>query len=383
MDLRFTDEQQMLRETLRELLGRFSGPQTVRALEDDATGYRTDLWEEMARMGLLGLTIAEEHGGAGQGAIENVILYEELGRALTATPHFVSCVMAAGVLARSDVAAQWLPRIASGEQIVSVAWFEPGRGCDESGITTTAGPLRGTKILVPFAPQASRLLVLARDERGADGGRGRAGDDRGNGHGVGLYLADPAEARITREANLAGDAAYEVTFDGAPAARVGGWEDWEAAAVDGQIALAAFCAGGARRAHEMAVEYAKERVQFDRPIGSFQAIAHPLADTATDIEGATTLVYEAAWAREGGRHSAAPLAAMAKMVAADVFRRTTKLGQQVFGGIGFTRDIDMQLYFRRAKQLEITWWDERFLAERVAAAELDAGEPFVSVDAGP
>jgi alkylation response protein AidB-like acyl-CoA dehydrogenase len=364
MDLRLTDEQQMLRETVRGLLGQYSAPETVRALEDDETGYRADLWNEMARMGLLGLGIAEEHGGAGQGALANAILYEELGRALTSSPHFVSCVVGTGILARSPVAARWLPGIASGETIVSVAWFEPGRGCDSDDVFTTAAPLKGTKILVPFAPQSSRLLVLARS------------DD-----GVAVYLADPREASVSRESTLAGDASYEVTFDGVAGERVASWAEWEDVSIDGQIALAAFCVGGARRAHEMAVGYAKERVQFDRPIGSFQAIAHPLADTATGIEGAATLVQEAAWARETGRN-AAPLAAMAKLVAADVFKRTTKLGQQVFGGIGFTRDIDMQLYFRRAKQLEITWWDPRYLEERVAAAELDAPEPFISVDAG-
>jgi alkylation response protein AidB-like acyl-CoA dehydrogenase len=364
MDLRLTDEQQMLRDTVRGLLEQYSGPETVRALEEDETGYRADLWNEMARMGLLGLSVAEEHGGAGQGAFENAILYEELGRALTQTPHFVSCVLGAGVLARSPLAPSWLPRIASGEAFVSVAWFEPGRGCAQADVQTSAAPLSGTKILVPFAPQAARLLVLA-----------RASD------GVGVYLADPGAAVVTREQTLASDASYEVTFDGADGERVGSWNDWDDVSIDGQIALAAFCVGGARRAHEMAVEYAKERIQFDRPIGSFQAIAHPLADTATQIEGAATLVHEAAWSRDTGR-DAAPLAAMAKMVAADVFKRTTKLGQQVFGGIGFTKDIDMQLYFRRAKQLEITWWDAPSLSERIAVAELDAETPFISVDAG-
>src|SRR5436309_15763594 len=151
--------------------------------------------------------------------------------------------------------------------------------------------------------------------------------------------------------------------------------------IDGLIALAAYAVGGAERAHEMAVEYAKERVQFDRPIGSFQGIAHPLAETATEIQGAKVLVYEAAWAR-ANKSSVGPLAAMAKLYAADVFKRTTRLGQQVFGGIGFIRDLDMQLYFRRAKQLEISWWGPRYLEEIVAAAELDAGTPFVGVDYG-
>ena len=129
----------------------------------------------------------------------------------------------------------------------------------------------------------------------------------------------------------------------------------------------------------MAVAYAKERVQFGRPIGSFQAIAHPLAETITQIEGGRVLAQEAAWARAAGM-DARTLAAMAKLVCCDVFKRVTKLGQQVFGGIGFTRDIDMQLYFRRAKQMELTWFDPRVLEELIAAAELDAAAPFVTVD---
>ncbi|HEX9234704.1 MAG TPA: acyl-CoA dehydrogenase family protein, partial [Actinomycetota bacterium] len=123
------------------------------------------------------------------------------------------------------------------------------------------------------------------------------------------------------------------------------------------------------------------RQQFGRPIGSFQGLAHPLAEMAMEVEGARTLVHEAAWARSMGR-DARTLAPMAKLYASDVFRRATKLGQQVFGGIGFTVDIDMQLYFRRAKQLELTWWDPKYLEELVAAAELDAETPFVGIEAG-
>jgi alkylation response protein AidB-like acyl-CoA dehydrogenase len=182
---------------------------------------------------------------------------------------------------------------------------------------------------------------------------------------------------------MGADAEYIVRFDDTPAERIAedGWSRFEDAMTDGLIALAAFAVGGAERAHEMAVEYAKERVQFGRAIGSFQGLAHPLAETATEIQGAKVLVYEAAWARDN-RPTVGPLAAMAKMYAADVFKRTTKVGQQVFGGIGFIRDLDMQLYFRRAKQLEISWWGPRTLEERIARTELDTETPFVGVDYG-
>lgn len=370
VDLDFTDEQRMLAETVRSLLVKHSPPEAVRFLETDPAGYSDALWRECARMGLCGLSIPERYGGAGQGALETAILYEELGRALVSAPHFASAVMAAGVILAGDSDAardRWLEGIASGDSILTIAWQEPDGGCGPDGVALRAagGRLSGTKILVPFAPAAERMITLARDDDGT----------------VGVYLVDAAATQMTPIRTLATDASWLVRFDGTPGERIGGWDAWDDASIDGMIALAAYAVGGARRAHEMATVYAKERVQFDKPIGAFQAIAHPLADTATEIEGAAVLVWQAAWMRSAGRDARTP-AAMAKMFAADVFRRTTKLGQQVYGGIGFTTGIDMQLYFRRAKQIEIAWWDPRFLEERIAAAELDAATPFVSIDAG-
>jgi alkylation response protein AidB-like acyl-CoA dehydrogenase len=363
MDLSFTEEQQLLRETIRSLLQKYSSPEIVRELEDTEPGYREDLWEELGRQGLLGLTISEEHGGSGMTSLEQVILYEEFGRALTPSPHFVSCVLGARLAPE-----EMLPSIASGERIVTVAWNEPDASSGPEGVQLRADGdrLTGTKILVPFAANAQTILVLAR-----------------TGGGVGLFAVDGNDVERKHTPDMAAGASYEVTFDGAPGTLVhaDGWAAFEDAMTDGLIALAAQAVGGAERAHEMAVEYAKERHQFGRPIGSFQGLAHPLAETATEIQGAKVLVYEAAWAR-GTQPTVGPLAAMAKMYAADVFKRTTQVGQQVFGGIGFIRDLDMQLYFRRAKQLEITWLGPRELEERIAQAELDTDTPFVGVDYG-
>jgi alkylation response protein AidB-like acyl-CoA dehydrogenase len=359
MDLAFTEEQDLLRETIRSLLQKYSSPEIVRELEDTEPGYRLDLWEELGRQGLLGLTIPEGDGGSGMTALEQVILYEEFGRALTASPHFVSCVLGARLAPR-----EFLPGIASGEEIVTVAWLEPDGGEGPEGVQLEArgGALTGRKTRVPFASSATKLIVLARD---------------------GLYVADPAQTDRTPLKTMGADAEYLVSFDGTPAERVAAdaWTRFEDAMTDGLIALAAFAVGGAERAHEMAVEYAKERVQFGRAIGSFQGVAHPLAEMATEIGGAKVLAYEAAWAR-ANKPTVGPLAAMAKLYAADVFKRTTKVGQQTFGGIGFIRDLDMQLYFRRAKQLEISWFGPRTLEERIAAAELDTDTPFVGVDYG-
>jgi alkylation response protein AidB-like acyl-CoA dehydrogenase len=141
--------------------------------------------------------------------------------------------------------------------------------------------------------------------------------------------------------------------------------------LDGIILLAAYAMGGARFALDMTVQYSKDRQQFDKPLGAFQALAHYLADAVTAIDGAETLVWEAAWAADHGR-STAKLAPMAKLFACDTFRDVTATAQQIFGGNGFTVEFDTQLYFRRAKQLQLSWWDARYLEELIAAQVLDA-----------
>jgi alkylation response protein AidB-like acyl-CoA dehydrogenase len=144
--------------------------------------------------------------------------------------------------------------------------------------------------------------------------------------------------------------------------------------LDGIVLLAAQASGGARVALDLTVQYAKDRKQFDKPLGAFQAIAHYLADAVATVDGAETLVYEAAWAGSKGR-SITRLAPMAKLFACQTFRDVTAVAQQVFGGVGFTVEYDIQLYFRRAKQLQISWWDTRYLEELVAADVLDGPPP--------
>ena len=366
MDLAFTEEQEMLRQTVRELCAKHSSPDTVRALENDDRGYSTSFYEQLARTDLLGLTIPEEFGGAGQSALENVVVYEELGRALAASPHLGSAVIAAGVLlaAGSDEQKkELLPKIVSGEATFSPAWLEAGASCGSESVSTIAknDRISGEKVLVPFANTVDRLLVTAKD-----------------GEKVGLFLVEPKDVSLTKVSTIALDAEYSVTLENAPAEKVGDWDAWEDASKDALIALAGYATGGAERALELSLEYANEREQFGRKIGSFQGIAHPLADIATEIQGGRVLSYEAAWTRAHNK-PLGPLAAMAKMYTADVFKRATKLGQQVYGGIGFTLEIDMQLYFRRAKQLELQWWEPRYLERVIAAAELDADKPFINV----
>jgi alkylation response protein AidB-like acyl-CoA dehydrogenase len=377
VDLQFTEEQEMLRAALREMLAQHSSPDDVRALEDTPEGYSAKVWSELAALDLVGLTLPEEHGGSGMGALETVVVYEELGRALATTPHLTTAVLGAGILQAAgtpEQQARWLPRIAAGEVILTLARHELGRGEGPEGITLhadAAGRLHGSKIRVPLAAAADALIVLA-----------RTGDGPTD---IGLFLVEAGAdgLRLEQTTVLGSDAEYHVTFDGVIGDRLpeGGWSAFCTVLEDTLIAVAAWAIGGAERALELTVDYAREREQFGRAIGSFQGLAHPIADMATELTGARVLVHQAAWRRAQGL-PLGPLASMAKYYAADVYLRTTKVGQQVFGGVGFTRAIDMQLYFRRAKQLQVTWEGPRVGEEAIAAAELDADRGWVSIDAG-
>jgi alkylation response protein AidB-like acyl-CoA dehydrogenase len=374
MDLDFTEEQEMLRRVVRDVCGDLAPLTVVRELEDDPHGYPDAFWKQLAALDLIGLTLPGRYGGSEMTVLEATIVYEELGRALAPSPHFASAVMAGGVLAAGGSDQQrdaWLPRIASGEAIVVPAWLEPGNSFAARGVQLPARAkgdglvLSGTKWHVPFASAADRVLVLA-----------RTGEPE---EAVDLFLVDPSDAglRFEQQKTIASDTQYAVALHDVAvtsADRIGdagsGWRIWSEVLTDGLILQAALAMGGAEQALDLTVQYAKDRVQFDKPLGAFQAIAHCLADAKTRVDGARLLVYEAAWARATGR-SVARLAPMAKLFAGETFRDTTAMAQQVFGGVGFTLDYDIQLYFRRAKQLQLNWVDDRRLEELIATAVLD------------
>jgi alkylation response protein AidB-like acyl-CoA dehydrogenase len=378
MNLDFSEEQIALREMVRGLCAEHSPPAAVRRMEDDPKGYTDELWKQQGQLGLLGLLIPEEYGGSAQSLLEAALVYEEFGRALAPSPHFASAVLGAGAILAAGSPQQkkdLLPKIASGETILTPAWLEPRRGFGPRGVQLRAEAsgdgyrLSGEKRHVPFASSATRLLVLART--------GAADSD------LSLFLVDPTAPGISlkQQRSLAADTQYDVRFDGAAvsqASRIGaagaGWTTWDAVMHDAIILLAAWAIGGAERALEITVQYAKDREQFDKPLGAFQAISHYLADAATLVDGGKTLVYEAAWARASGR-SIARLAPMAKLFACQTYRDVTAMCQQVWGGVGFTIEYDIQLFFRRAKQLQITWWDTRYLEEAIAALVLDPEAP--------
>ncbi|HZN15366.1 MAG TPA: acyl-CoA dehydrogenase family protein [Acidimicrobiales bacterium] len=339
MDLNFTDEQQLLRETVRGLCQRHADLTVVRQLEDDPIGYSEKLWTALGETGLLDLSELS--------MLDAAIVYDEFGRSLSPSPHFASSVVSAGILGTPGT-----------ERIVVPAWLEPGRGFGPKGVTLDAGRLTGTKRHVPFAAAADELVVLCRD----------GGD-------VVYVRVDPKAdgVTLTQQQTIASDTQYRIDFDGVTGEVIDrrGWDVFDGVMHDALILLAAQAAGGARAALDMTVQYAKDRQQFDKPLGAFQALAHYLADAVTTVDGAETLVWEAAWARDNGR-SIKRLAPMAKLFATQTYRDVTAMAQQVFGGVGFTVDYDIQLYFRRAKQLQISWWDTRYLEELIAAEVLDS-----------
>jgi alkylation response protein AidB-like acyl-CoA dehydrogenase len=374
LDLEFDQEQELLRQTVRDVMAKHCGLDVVRQMEDDPVGYPVMLWEQMAQLDLIGLLLPEEYGGSGMSLIEGVALYEELGRALAPTPHFVSAVMGGGVLTAAGTDAQkgrWLRPVASGDNVLTIAWLEPENGFSPEGVqlrATREGDafrLDGVKRHVAFAAAADQLVVLARTGDAAEA--------------VDLFLVDPKAPGVAlrQQFSIASDTQYEVTFDGVAVSeleRIGtagsGWGTWQAALQDGLVLLAAQAVGGARYALEITTQYALDRRQFDKPLGAFQALAHYLADAVTTLDGAEQLVHEAAWAGANGRPLSS-LAPMAKLFACSTFRDITATAQQIFGGIGFTLDFDIQLYFRRAKQQQLMWANDRTLEDSVAAELFD------------
>ena len=369
MDLDFTEEQDMLREAMAGLCT--DATDTVRSLENDPRGFDDDFWAQLVTMGLTGLMIPEEHGGSAMGLLDAAIVYEELGRSLVPSPHFVSSVVSAGVLLAGGSAEQqagWLPRIAAGEAILTPAYLEPDNGTGPSGVQLAAVSdgddvaLTGVKRHVAFASSADRLIVSAREPAG-----------------VSLFLVDPAAdgVTLTQQFAVASDTQYRIDLDGVrvPAAdRIGapgtGWSTWHTAMLDAVVLVAAQAIGAAEASHTLATEYAKVRHQFDKPLGAFQSIGHYLADGIAAIDGGRVLVQQAAWARDQGR-DIATLAPMAKLFATRTCRDVAATTIQVHGGLGFTVECDAQLYFRRAKSWQLNWYDDTHLEDLIASELLD------------
>ncbi|HMV71759.1 MAG TPA: acyl-CoA dehydrogenase family protein [Pseudomonadales bacterium] len=374
MDLNFSEEQVLYRDMVRGVCAEHSTTRVVRDMENDPVGIPAGLWEKMKETGLLGMMLPEEYGGIGLNTVDRVVIFEELGRALAPGPFFVSSVISALAILKAGSEEQkssLLPAIGSGELIVTPAWLEPGNGYGPEGVQVRATKqgdtyvIDGLKRHVFYAKAAQKLLVLV-----------RTGDAV---NAVDLFLVDSNApgVNLLQQKSMASDTQYQVTFAQVkvPAAnRIGaegsGWKTWNASMHESLPLLAAYAVGGADRALEMTVEYSKGREQFGKPIGSFQSLAHYMADAVAVIEGAKVLVLEAAWAQDKG-YSIARLAPMAKLFACNTFRDVTAKCEQIHGGYGFTLEYDIQLFFRRAKQQQMNWWDSRYLENLIAAEVLD------------
>jgi alkylation response protein AidB-like acyl-CoA dehydrogenase len=371
LDFGFSQEQEMLRQSARAMLERECTSAHVRRMMEDDRGYSPELWRRMAELGWLGLVLPDVYGGAGLDYIDMVVVAEEMGRVLLPSPFIWTLIFAEAIrqAGSDEQRRRFLPEIARGELVATPAYLEAGGSCEESALTLGARKngasftLEGEKMFVNDAHVADFFLVAART-----GGK--------RGAGVTLFAIDAARQGVAVTALKAMDQTRKlgmVTFDGvrAGAADVvgvvnGGRPVLESAIDRAKVALAAEMLGGAQKVMETAVAYSKVREQFGRAIGSFQAVQHKCANMMVDIEGAKSAVYYAAWAVSNGAPDARTAAAVAKAAASDAYRRVAADGIQVHGGIGFTWEHDMHLYFKRAKSSEFTFGDANFNRELVA-----------------
>ena len=366
MNFAFTDEQDELRKTVRAFLDAKSPESAVREQMETEAGYDETVWRQMAeQMGLQGLSIPEEFGGSGFTFIELGIVLEEMGRSLLCAPFFSTVVLAANTLLHSgDDAAKkdFLPGIASGETIATVAFTEPSGKWDESGIemeATASGDgwtLSGTKMFVLDGHTANLIVVAARTPQG-----------------VSLFAVEGDAAGLTRTALSTMDQTRKqarLEFDGTPGRLVGtdgdGWNVLSKVLDLVAIGLAAEQVGGAQKVLDMAVEYAKVRVQFGRPIGSFQAIKHKCADMLLEVESAKSAAYYGMWCASELNDELPSVASLAKAYCSEAYFHAAAENIQIHGGIGFTWEHPAHLYFKRAKSSELLFGDPTYHRELLA-----------------
>jgi alkylation response protein AidB-like acyl-CoA dehydrogenase len=340
MNFAFTEEQEELRKTVRAFLESKSSEESVREQMETEAGYDTAVWSQMAeQMGLQGLHIPEQYGGSGFSYVELGVVLEEMGRSLLCAPFFSTVVLAANALIQSgDESAkkEYLPGIASGATIATLALTEPSGKWDEAGITLPAAnnggswSLTGTKMFVLDGNTASLIIVAARTAR--------------------------------KQSKL--------EFNNTPARLIGnegdGWKILSSVLDLAAVGLAAEQVGGAQKVLEMAVEYAKVRVQFGRPIGSFQAIKHKCADMLLEVESAKSAAYYGMWCASEMNEELPSVASLAKAYCSEAYFHATAENIQIHGGIGFTWEHPAHLYFKRAKSSELMFGDPTYHRELLA-----------------
>ncbi len=367
MKFAFDEDQEELRAGIRRFLEQKSPESEVRRLMETTEGYDPAVWSQMSdQLGLQGIAIPEELGGQGFGFVELGIVLEEMGRALLCAPFFSSAVLAANLLLVSGdeaAKAQHLPGIASGETIATVALTEDSGRWDEQGITleafrsgTGAYTLTGSKMYVLDGHVADLVLVPARTAAG-----------------VSIFAVAGNDAALERTPLSTMDQTRKqarLEMDGVVGSLVGaegeGWPILSKTLDLAAVALANEQVGGAQRVLEMSVQYAKDRIQFGRPIGSFQAIKHKCADMLLEVESAKSAAYYAAWCAAELNDELSSVASLAKAYCSEAYFHATAENIQIHGGIGFTWEHPAHLYFKRAKSSELLFGDPTYHRELLA-----------------
>jgi alkylation response protein AidB-like acyl-CoA dehydrogenase len=374
MDIGFSEEQELLRETARKFLEAECDTRFVRDQMAKPEAVTPEFWRQIAEQGWLGIVYREEDGGSGLGLVDLTVLMEEMGRRVMPGPFFSTVLLGGAVIADAGSSAQrreWLPRIAAGEVKAALAWTEPQLRWDAAGIAMPAREaggsfvLGGSKLFVGDAHLAEMLVVAARTREGSTFA-----------DGVSLFLVPRDAPGLSVSLMLTIDETRKLCEVGFDAVRVpasaligelhGGWAPLARVVERATVALCAEMCGGAQQVLDMTVEYAKLRVAFGKPIGSYQGVKHQTADMLVALENAKSLTYYAAWAVDEGEADAPLAVAMAKAAASDMARRVTGSGIQLHGGIGMTWEHDLQLYFKRAKASEVAFGDATWHRERVA-----------------
>ncbi|MEE9490977.1 MAG: acyl-CoA dehydrogenase family protein [Dehalococcoidia bacterium] len=375
MDLGLSEEQEMLKTSARDFLQRECPKKLVKQLDESDEGYSPELWRKMAQLGWLGLLFPEEYGGSGGSFLDLVVLLEEMGYNILPGPFFSTVVLGGSpILAagNEEQKKELLPNIANGEAILTLALSEPSVRYDAAAVKATAEArngeyvINGTKLFIPDANVADFLLVVARTRETAN--------PEG---GITVFLVDAKSPglKTTLLKTLARDKQCEVVFEDVSVPKENilgeldrGWPIVQDILQKATVAKCAEMVGGAQAALDMAVAYAKERVQFNRPIGSFQAIQHYCANMVSDVDGSRFVTYKAAWKVSEGLPATMDVA-VAKAWTSGAYGRVTLLAHQIFGAIGFTMDHDLHLYYRRAKASEMMFGDGAY-HRAIVASEL-------------
>lgn len=359
MNFGLNESQEILKESARKFFAGECPMAEVRRLMETDTAFDANLWAKLAEQGYTGILFPEEAGGVGLGIVELALLMEEAGRALLPGPFFSTVALAGSVLLANAGAAQnskLLSAISQGEARATVAFLEATASWDPADLQVTAvnGKLKGEKLFVPDAAIADWIIVAAKN---------------------GIFLVDPKSSGV-RIAPMHGmdltRKFYSVQFDNAPAEKIGDASSLSRALDVATVALAAEMIGGMQRTLDLTVEYAKTRKQFGKPIGMFQAVQHHCADMYLETESSRSTVYYAAWALQENAPDASSAVSIAKMYASDASRTVGNRGIQVHGGMGFTWENDLHLYYRRAKASETCLGDATFHRERIARLVIDS-----------